>query len=110
MTDWKPTVLTASAPSGEMTTWINPSAIEQLQREVDALKAKAAPTPEPSAELAALRARCERLAAVACRAIALRIPAWLEPQMAGVELEGARVCRLRDALLALHPGDTEEAK
>ena len=45
MTDWKPTMLTASAPSGEMMTWINPSAIEQLQREVDALKVKAAPTP-----------------------------------------------------------------
>jgi len=38
-------MLTASAPSGEMMTWINPSAIEQLQREVDALKVKAAPTP-----------------------------------------------------------------
>lgn len=60
--------------------------------------------------IAELRARCERLAAVACRAIALRIPAWLEPQMTGVELEGARVCQLRDALLALQPGDTEEAK
>ena len=63
-----------------------------------------------SATAVALRARCERLAEVARRAIALRIPAWLEPQMAGVELEGARVCRLREALLALHPSDTEEAK
>jgi hypothetical protein len=46
MTDWKPTMLTASAPSGEMMTWINPSAIDQLKREVDALKAQAAPEGE----------------------------------------------------------------
>lgn len=149
MTEW----VKREHSEGRHILYIEWDAIEQLQREVDALKVKAAPTPvedevtpemcaaasrtwdkqtswssaatwtavyramraaaapaptpEPSAELAALRARCERLAAVACRAIALRIPAWLEPQMAGVELEGARVCRLRDALLALHPGDTE---
>jgi hypothetical protein len=34
-----------------MMTWINPSAIEQLQREVDALKVKAAPTPAEDEEV-----------------------------------------------------------
>ena len=143
MTDWKPTMLTASAPSGEMMTWINPSAIEQLQGEVDALKVKAAPTPaedevteamleackdaweravnrylddtdcwvavysamraaaappsEPSAELVALRARCERLAVVA---------RWAEKARYAVSWPH----QLGSALDALHPGDTEEAK
>ena len=144
MTDWKPTMLTASAPSGEMMTWINPSAIEQLQREVDALKAQAAPTPvedevtpemcaaasrtwdkqtswssaatwtavyramraatapedevtEASAELVALRARCERLAVVA---------RWAEKARYAVSWPH----QLGSALDALHPDDTEEAK
>jgi hypothetical protein len=92
-------MLTASAPSGEMMTWINPSAIEQLRREVDALKVKAAPTPaaptpEPSAELVALRARCERLAVVA---------RWAEKARYAVSWPH----QLGSALDALHPDDTE---
>ena len=112
MTDWKPTMLTASAPSGEMMTWINPSAIEQLQREVDALKVKAAPTSEPSAELVALRARCERLAAVVRAVSTALAPYDLHTIYTSQtpRITNAEASRIGDAIDALHPGDTEEAK
>ena len=158
MTDWKPTMLTASAPSGEMMTWINPSAIEQLQREVDALKvmaettpvedevteamveagkdawgravnrylddtdcwvavysamrAAAAPTPGPSAELVALRARCERLAAVVRAVSTALAPYDLHTIYTSQtpRITNAEASRIGDAIDALHPGDTEEAK
>jgi len=62
MTEW----VKREHSEGRHILYIEWDAIEQLQREVDALKAQAAPTPaaptpEPSAELVALRARCERL-------------------------------------------------
>ncbi len=58
MTDWVRRPDVDSEADEATVVWL---AVRQLQREVGALKEQAAPTPEPSAELAALRARCERL-------------------------------------------------
>lgn len=70
-----------------------------------------APTPEPSAELAALRARCERLAVVVREFEKVEAASGSEPRASWFRhLPVEYAVQLVHALDALRPGDTEEAK
>ena len=67
---------------------------------------------EPSEELAALRARCERLAAVVRNVAVAFAPYDLHTLYSSQtpRITTAEASHIGDALDALHPGDTEEAK
>jgi len=65
---------------------------------------------EPSEELAALRARCERLAALARTLNTPQQWASAAAARSGVTFTPMAAADVAAAMAALHPGDTEEAK